>query len=35
VVLSDNLLTMDADRIKDVTVLTTVVCGKIVYEAKP
>ncbi len=35
VVLSDNLLTMDPDRIKDVTVLTTVVGGKVVHEAKP
>jgi predicted amidohydrolase YtcJ len=35
VILSDNLLTMDADRIKDVTVLTTVVGGKIVHEVKP
>lgn len=35
VVLSDNLLTMDPDGIKDVTVLTTVVGGKVVYEAKP
>lgn len=35
VVLSDNLLTMNADDIKDVTVLTTVVGGKVVYEAKP
>ena len=35
VVLSDNLLTMDADRIKDVKVLTTVVGGKVVHEAKP
>jgi hypothetical protein len=33
VVLSDNLLTMDPDRIKDVAVLTTVVGGKVVYEA--
>jgi predicted amidohydrolase YtcJ len=33
VVLSDNLLTMDPDDIKDVTVLTTVVGGKVVYEA--
>jgi len=32
VVLSDNLLTMDPDLIKDVTVLTTVVGGKIVHE---
>ena len=32
VVLSDNLLTMDPDDIKDVTVLTTVVGGKVVYE---
>jgi predicted amidohydrolase YtcJ len=33
VVLSDNLLTMDPDDIKDVTVETTVVGGKIVYSA--
>jgi hypothetical protein len=33
VILSDNLLTMDPDRIKDVAVLTTVVGGKVVYEA--
>ncbi len=32
VVLSDNLLTMDPDDIKDVTVLMTVVGGKVVYE---
>jgi predicted amidohydrolase YtcJ len=34
VVLSDNLLTIDPDLIKDVTVLTTVVGGKIVFEAE-
>lgn len=34
VVLSDNLLTMDPDGIKDVTVLMTVVGGKVVYEAQ-
>lgn len=33
VVLSDNLLTMDPDGIKDVTVLTTVVGGNVVYES--
>ena len=33
VVLSDNLLTMDPDGIKDVTVRTTIVGGEIVYEA--
>jgi hypothetical protein len=33
VVLSDNLLTMNPDGIKDVAVLTTVVGGKVVYEA--
>jgi predicted amidohydrolase YtcJ len=33
VVLSDNLLTMDPDGIKDVKVLTTIVGGKVVYEA--
>lgn len=33
VVLSDDLLTMDPDDIKDVEVLTTVVGGKVVYEA--
>ena len=32
VILSDNLLTMDPDNIKDVKVLTTVVGGKVVYE---
>ncbi len=34
VVLSDNLLTMDPDDIKDVEVLTTVVGGKVVYAAE-
>ena len=33
VVLSDNLLIMDPDDIKDVTVKTTVVGGKVVYTA--
>jgi predicted amidohydrolase YtcJ len=33
VVLSDNLLTMNPDDIKDVTVNTTVVGGKVVYAA--
>ena len=33
VVLSDNLLTMNPDDIKDVTVVTTVVGGKVVYSA--
>ena len=33
VALSDNLLTMDPDDIKDVTVRTTVVGGKVVYSA--
>jgi len=33
VVLSDNLLTMNPDDIKDVTVQTTVVGGKVVYSA--
>ncbi|MGH8165754.1 MAG: amidohydrolase, partial [Woeseiaceae bacterium] len=32
VILSDNLLTMNPDNIKDVKVLTTVVGGKVVYE---
>ena len=32
-ILSDNLLTMDADGIKDVTVLMTVVGGNVVYDA--
>jgi predicted amidohydrolase YtcJ len=32
VVLSDNLLTMNPDAIKDVLVLTTVVGGKVVFE---
>ena len=31
-IVSDNLLTMDPDNIKDVTVLTTIVGGKVVYE---
>ena len=34
VILSDNLLTMDPDGIKDVTVLMTVVGGKVVHEAE-
>lgn len=34
VVLSDNLLTMDPDNIKDVTVMMTVVGGRVVYEAE-
>lgn len=34
VILSDNLLTMDPDGIKDVTVEKTIVGGKIVYEAE-
>jgi hypothetical protein len=34
VILSDNLLTMDADGIKDVEVLMTVVGGKVVFEAE-
>jgi predicted amidohydrolase YtcJ len=33
VVLSDNLLTMNPDEIKDVTVRTTVVGGRVVYAA--
>jgi hypothetical protein len=33
VVLSDNLLTMNPDHIKDVKVVTTVVGGNVVYEA--
>ena len=33
VIHSDNLLTMDPDDIKDVTILMTVVGGKVVYEA--
>jgi len=32
-ILSDNLLTMDADGIKDVSVLMTVVGGNVVYES--
>lgn len=35
VVLSDNLLTIDPDGIKDVTVLTTVVGGDVVFDAGP
>ncbi len=34
VILSDNLLTMGPDGIKDVTVLMTVVGGRVVYEAE-
>ena len=34
VILSDNLLTMDPDGIKDVAILMTVVGGKVVYEAE-
>ena len=34
VILSDNLLTMDPDGIKDVAVLITVVGGRVVYEAE-
>ena len=34
VVLSDNLLTMNPDDIKDVTVRSTVVGGKVVYSAE-
>jgi predicted amidohydrolase YtcJ len=34
VILSDNLLTMDPDGIKDVSILMTVVGGKVVYEAE-
>jgi predicted amidohydrolase YtcJ len=34
VILSDNLLTMDPDDIKDVTVLMTVVGGRVVHEAE-
>lgn len=34
VVLSDNLVTMDPDDIKDVTVVTTIVGGKVVYSAE-
>ncbi|GMR17565.1 MAG: amidohydrolase [Gammaproteobacteria bacterium] len=34
VVVSDNLLTMDPDHIKDVKVLTTIVGGKVVYETE-
>jgi predicted amidohydrolase YtcJ len=33
VVLSDNLLTMNPNDIKEVTVETTVVGGKVVYSA--
>jgi predicted amidohydrolase YtcJ len=32
VVLSDNLLTMNPDGIKDVDVIMTLVGGKLVYE---
>ena len=34
VVVSDNLLTIDPNRIKDAKVLTTVVGGRVVHEAK-
>jgi predicted amidohydrolase YtcJ len=34
VILSENLLTMNSDGIKDVTVLMTVVGGRVVYEAE-
>jgi len=34
-VLSDDLLTCDPDRIKEIQVLATVVGGKVVYEAGP
>jgi hypothetical protein len=34
VILSDNLLTMDPDGIKDVAILMTVVGGRLVYEAQ-
>ena len=34
VVLSQNLLTMDPDQIKDVKIVTTVVGGEVVYEAE-
>ncbi len=34
VVLSDNLLTMDPDDIKDVTVVKTIVGGKMVFDAE-
>jgi len=34
VVLSDNLLTMDPDYIKDVKIVTTIVGGAVVYEAE-
>jgi hypothetical protein len=34
VILSDNLVTMEPDGIKDVTVLMTVVGGRVVYEAE-
>jgi predicted amidohydrolase YtcJ len=34
VVLSQNLLTMDPDHIKDVKIVTTVVGGEVVYEAE-
>ena len=33
-ILSDNLLTMDPDGIKDVAVLMTFVGGRVVYEAE-
>ena len=33
VLLSDDLLTCDAERIKDIQPLATVVCGKVVHDA--
>ena len=33
VALSDNLLTMNPDKIKDVVVMTTVVGGRVVYSS--
>ena len=32
---SDDLLTCDPDRIKEIQVLATVVGGKVVYEGRP
>src|SRR5262249_53912203 len=34
-ILSDDPLTCDSDRIKDIRALATIVGGKVVYEAKP
>ena len=35
VMLTDDILTIPASRIKDVRVLTTIVGGKVVYQRRP